>query len=311
MSSSSDDDDSDSIGSVRSRPESPSVRRVRSRDVTLAKIFMRTLSYSDPIIAEWDGKDPGYTKQLFVYAYIDNTTCQSYVTLSSEREKRRKHSLYDKNYDSLMHGGPFSTYVQSCIHNPLSYDPGLYPNSPELATLLPNLMSGSLSFVNSRELRDRHRIYVFDPPPTMGIESNRHHTVTNPVYTYWYKLNNLSGRDNVTQGPPHVETIRDIPEEEFDLNYRIFQNFRLDNPDRTVFGREPQWKHGEPLKQGIPNPNIRRTNYRPRHDPNRGRGNVHGHSRGPSGGGKKNSKRRNKTRRKYRKIKSRRRRVIR
>jgi hypothetical protein len=277
---------SDSDDDIPADPDPPRV--------ILAKIFMRTLSYSVPIIAEWDGKDPGHTKQLFVYAYIHNSTYQSYV---------RNRDIH-KQYDSLMH-----TELLSYIHNPLSYDAYIYPRFTELATLLPNLMSGNLSFPNSRDVRDKHRIYVFDPPPTMGIESNWHPQVTNPVYTYWYRLNNLSGQDHVTEGPPDVETIRDIPEEEFDLNYGIFQNFRPDNADIFLLKREPKG-NGTKLK-GVGKKPL----YPPLHNPNRGRGNVHGHSRGHDPifrrGGKKNSKRRNKTRRKYRKIKSRRRRVIR
>jgi hypothetical protein len=265
MSSSSDDDDSDldSIGSVRSRPESR---------VTLAKIFMSTPNHANPqrpLIAEWDGKDPGHTKQLFVYdAYIRNTTYQSYVTLSSQSENQGN----NLRYSEIMR--------LSYIHDPL-----LHSIYPELATLLPNLMSGTLSFVNRRELRERHRIYVFDPDRTPGIQFKGHFDVVKPMYTYWYKLNNLYGQDYVMEGPPDYEKIREIPQDEFELNYKIFSNFRPDNADMFLLEREsrPRMKF---LKAKRPSRNT-----------------THIHTAG--------GKKRNKTRRKYRKIKSRRSRVMR
>jgi len=265
---SNDDSDSGSIGRIRSRDSSPRVTR-RAPNVILAKIFMVTI---DPTSCqkpkEWDGKDPGHTKRLFVYAHIDNSTYESYVTLSDSSHKRFKYvntlgdgRPYHRDYDKLMQiAGPFSKYFQSCIHNPRAYDSYRWPNSPELETVLRNLMSGTLSFVNSRDVLDLHRIYVFDPDSTP------------PIFTYWYRLNNSSGQDGPMQGPPDDETIRDIPEHEFTSNYKIFRKFRQDNSERHKF-------YGELGKL--------------------------------SRGGKKHSKRRNKTRRKYRKIKSRRRRVVR
>jgi hypothetical protein len=214
-------------------------------------------------------------------------------------------------------GVPFSNYFQSSIHNPGAYNPYRYPNSPELETLLRNLMSGTLSFENSRDVLDKHRIYEFDPPIATGIEHSGHFPVPKPALTYWYRLNNSSGLDKPvplpqrdqrdhqpTQCPPG--TIEDISEEDFKSLYKIFSKFNIANPNSFVLNRELGKR-----PEGI----GKKTNYRPRHDPNRGPGSkVPGLSHGPRisrisrRGGKKHSKRRNRTRRKYRKIKSRRRR---
>ena len=284
MPSSSDDSDhSDSIGRIRSRESRDSSPRVtRPSNVILAKIFMAALDPTSCQPKEWDGTDPGHTNKLFVYADLHNTTYQSYVTLSDRKKKLVEHftqrdSRHSEEYDKLMRTGPFSKYLESCIHNPRAYDSYRWTNSPELETLLRNLMSGTLSFVNRRDVLDRHRIYVFDMPTTLGLSYTGHPEVTNPVYTYWYRLNNSSGQDKVTQGRPDGEMIREIPEEEFTSNYKIFQNFKKANPHSFVFSRETP---------GLPNKyrQLQRT-----------------------AGGKKHSKRRNKTRRKYRKIKNRRR----
>jgi hypothetical protein len=102
-----------------------------------------------------------------------------------------------------------------------------------------------------------------------------------PEFTYWYRLNNSSGQDKVTQDTPDDETIRDIPKDEFDLNYKIFQNFNPDNADMFLLERESR-------------PRMR---FLKAKRPSRNTTHIH------TAGGKK----RNKTRRKYRKIKSRRR----
>jgi len=282
--------------------------------ITLAKIFMSTPNPANsqrPLIAEWDGENPGHTKRLFVYAHIDNSTYEAYVTLSDESRKLLTYvntlgdgRPFHRGYDKLMQTGPFSNYLESCIHNPRGY----WPNYPELETVLRNLMSGTLSFENDRDVLDRHRIYVFDPPITTGIEHSRHFPVSKPALTYWYRLNNTRGQDKVTQGPPGGETIRDIPEDEFMSLYRIFSKFNIANPNTFLLNRE-SFGHLGKRPEGI---GKKTTKYRPLHDPNRGPGSkVPGHSRGLSSshrGGKKHSKRRNRTRRKYRKIKSRRRR---
>jgi hypothetical protein len=268
--------------------------------VTLAKIFMVTPNPANPrklIIKEWDGKNPEYP--LIVYAHIENGTYSSYVTLSDHQKRQlefftERDPRYDENYTRLMHNSwPVSEYFQSCIHNPRAHDPDRYPNCPQLETLIRNLMSGTLSFVNSREIRDRHRIYVFDPDRTLGLKSKRHFDVMKPEFTYWYKLNNLSGRDQITEGPPDDETIREITKDEFDLNYKIFSKFNIANPNTFLLNREFGQLGKRP--EGIRKP-TKPTRY------------LHTHPRPtPRGGGKKHSKRRNKTRRKYRKIKSRRR----
>ena len=297
--------DSDGVPSTESVPE--------PNRVFLAKIFMSTPNPANsqrPLIAEWDGENPGHTKRLFVYAHIDNSTYESYVTLSSLSDKRLKYvntlgdrQPFHRGYDKLMHiGVPFSNYFQSSIHDPGAYNH--YPNYPELETLLRNLMSGTLS--DDRDVLDRHRIYVFDPDRTLGIPSNRSFEVTPPNFTYWYKLNNLSGQDAVTEGPLGVETIREIPQDEFEFNYKIVSNFIPDNVHMAVLNRE-FGQFGKRPK------GIGKTRYLPLHNPNRGRGNVHSHRRGLSHDpiSRRGGKKRNKTRRKYRKIKSRRRRVIR
>lgn len=306
--------DSGSIGRRRHRGRQSRSGRVRSRKlVVLAKIFMST---PDPIpdflnnrkIEPWDGEDPGNTKILFVYAYIHKDTYESYVFLRSGQTT--------PEYNTLMHGTPMHVPYSS-IHNP-------YLKQPGLQRLLKNLMSGTLSFKNSRDPRDQHRIYEFAPPITTGIE---HFGIcpppTKPTSTYWYRLNNLHGGDEITEGLPGLETIRyDIPEDEFKLLYTVVSGFKITN--HTIFlcnreaGQLPRKLSGTPERLLSPE----KTDYRPLHDPNRGPGSkVPGLSRGLSHGprisrisrhgGKKNSKKRNKTRRKYRKIKSRRRRVVR
>lgn len=262
--------------------------------VTLAKIFMSTPNPANsqrPLIAEWDGENPGHTKRLFVYAHIDNSTYESYVTLGDASHKQLTYvsSLGDgrpfhRDYDKRMHIVS-TTYFQSSIHNP--YHLHHWPTYPELETVLKNLMSGTLSFENGRVERDRHRIYVFDPPPTMGIEHSRHFTVSKPMYTYWYKLNNTSGLDRPTDCPPG--TLQDISEYEFTSLYRIFSKFNIANHNTFLLDREP-FGHGtkRPLNINIQTGYLRRFS------------NGHNSHRG--------GKKRNKTRRKYRKIKSRRRR---
>ena len=242
---------------------------------------------------EWNGVNPGHTNRLFVYAHIDNSTYQSYVTVSDASRKQLTHvsSLGDgrpfqRGYDKLMqNAGPFSKYVESCIHNPRAYDSAHWPNYPELETMLQNLMSGAISFENGRVERDRHRIYVFDPPPTMGIEHSRHFTVSKPMYTYWYKLNNTSGLDRPTDCPPG--TLQDISEYEFTSLYRIFSKFNIANHNTFLLDREP-FGHGTKRPLNI----NKQTGYLRRFS------NGHNSHRG--------GKKRNKTRRKYRKIKSRR-----
>lgn len=283
-SSSNDSDSDDGYGSPMHVPVPDPPR------VTLAKIFMVTPNPANPrklIIKEWDGKNPEYP--LIVYAHIENGTYSSYVTLSDHQKRQLKFFTerdprYDENYTRLMHNSwPVSEYFQSYIYNPRAHDPDRHPNYPQLETVLGNLMNGTLSFVNRRDVRDRHRIYMFDTGITPGIKSKRHFDVMKPEFTYWYKLNNLSGRDQITEGPPHDETIRDIPKDEFDLNYKIFQNFNPDNADMFLLERESRTKI---LKAKRPSRNT-----------------THIHTAG--------GKKRNKTRRKYRKIKSRRRLVVR
>lgn len=302
MSLSSDDDSeySDTDDDVLS-VESPVPEPNR---VFLAKIFMSTpnpANSQSPIIAEWDGEDPGHTKRLFVYAHIDNSTYANYVSVGTLKKTQRAKNIYrgqafTPEYVSLMHTGRFSNYLQSSIHNPGAYDPYRSPHYSELETLLRNLMSGMPSFVNI-DVLDQHRIYVFDMPTTLGLTYTGHHEVTTPVYTYWYRLNS---QDKVTQGPPGHETMRYIPEEEFESNYKIFQKFNKANPNQFVFRRETFGNFGK-MPTGIHKPNkpsIYRSIY-PRAGPT------------PNSTYRRGGKKRNKTRRKYRKIKSRRRRVMR
>ena len=269
--------------------------------VFLAKIFMSTPNPNpedrqSPIIAEWDGEDPGHTKRLFVYAHIDNSTYANYVSVGTLKKNQRAKNIYrgevfTPEYVNLMHTGRFSNCcLQSSIHNPGAYDPYRSPHYSELETLLRNLMSGMPSFVNSIDVLDQHRIYMFDTGTTTGISHNRHFNVMKPVFTYWYRLNT---QDKVTQCPPGRETIRDIPEEEFESNYKIFQKFNKANPNQFVFRRETFGNFGK-IPKGINKPSI----YRPIHP-----------RAGPTA--RRGGKKRNKTRRKYRKIKSRRRRVMR
>ena len=294
-SDSDSDSDSGSIGHRRVRQSRS--RQVRSRHEvpTLAKIFM---SRPDPIpgilnnrkIEPWDGEDPGNTKILFVYAYIDKGTYESYVFLRSGQTT--------PEYNTLMHGTPMHVPYSS-IHNP-------YLKQPGLQRLLKNLMSGTLSFKNSRDPRDQHRIYEFAPPITTGIEhSGFCPPPTKPTSTYWYRLNNLHGGDEITQGPPG--TIEDIPEDEFTKLYTVVSGFKIPNHTVFVCKRETTGKlpgNSSRTSGRLLSPSIGNTQsqYLPLYNPNHGRGN-----RNSLRGGKKC----NKTRRKYRKIKSRRRRVIR
>ena len=297
----SDDDDESEVDDVRSmESDLPEPNRV-----FLAKIFMSTPNPNRDdrqkhIIEEWDGKNPGHTKTLFVYACIDNSTYANYVSVPTLKQNQRtkntdRGEAFTPDYVHLMHIGRFSKYLQSSIHNPGAYDASNWPKYPELETLLRNLMSGRPSFVNGIDVLDLHRIYVFDPPTTLDLTYTGHPQVTNPVYTYWYRLNNSSGQDKVTQGPPDDETIRDIPEDEFTSDYKIFQNFNKANPHRFVFSRETFGNFGK-IPKGINKPSKYRSFHpTPRRNSTARRG----------------GKKRNKTRRKYRKIKSRRRRLVR
>ena len=333
------DSDSGSVFSVSSDgvPSPP-----RWPIATLVKIFMSTPNPNRgerPIIKEWDGKNPGHTKTLFVYACIDNSTYANYVSVGTQKQAHRAQNTDDRgnpyipDYGKVMQDRMRDGII-SCLSSPRACN---YPGHPELSTLLPNLMCGIISVDKDRgeaeaeaSLVHMNRIYMFDMPTTPGLIYKGHYSVTPPEFTYWYRLNDGYSGDKLTDGAPVGSTVSiyDQSELESDTNprnatngpiYKIFRNFRPDNPVTFVFGREPYGKGRKILElKGVHKPN-RPTNYRPRHDPNRGPGNVPGHSRGLSlslsrgnrHGGKKHSKRRNKTRRKYRKIKSRRRRVIR
>lgn len=180
---------------------------------------------------------------------------------------------YVPHYDRVMQNETPKQGLISCLYNPKAC---VYPGYTELGTLLPNLMCGILSFENERDLRDRHRIYMFYTPSSPGLTSTTHPTVTPLEITYWYKLNNLHGQDH--EQLPNIDSlisadkIRRVSEKEFEINYDIFRTFKPDNPVTHKLYGELGKRHR---------------------------------------GGKKHSKKRNKTRRKYRKVKSRRRRVVR
>lgn len=292
-----DDDESevDDVLSTGSASDPP--------NVVLAKIFMSTpnpANSQSPIIAEWDGEDPGHTKRLFVYAHIDNSTYANYVSVPTLKKNQRAKNIYrgeafTPDYVNLMHTGRVSNYLQSSIHNPRAYDASNWPYYSELETLLRNLMSGRPSFVNGIDVLDLHRIYVFDMHTTLGLTYTGHPEVTNPVYTYWYRLNR---QDKVTQGPPGRETIRDIPEHEFTSNYKIFSNFNIAHHNQFVFRRETFGNFGK-MPKSIHKLN-KPSKYRSFHPTPRRNSTA-----------RRGGKKRNKTRRKYRKIKSRRRRVMR
>ena len=251
-------------------------------NVVLAKIFTITpdpQNLQKTIIAEWDGTDPGPTKALFVHVCIDNTTYTSYVSVGQQKIKQRKANTimgrpYVPDYDRVMQNETPKQGLISCLHNPKACS---YPGYTELGTLLPNLMCGILSFENER---DRHRIFMFYTPPSPGLTSYSHSKGTKPEFSYWYKLNNLSGQDKETEPDLGSDKIRRVSKNEFGLYYQIFHTFNPDNPVMHNLYRELGKR-----KPGILGKRSR--------------------------GGKKHSKKRNKTRRKYRKIKSRRRRVMR
>lgn len=303
--SSDDDSDSPMVGRRRGRGSRHEARRVRSRHgprVVLAKIFMVTPDPDDrqkTIIAEWDGKDPGHTKKLFVHAKIADTTYESYVTLG-DLDRKRLASLrmlgdgrsYHRDYamrDEILRQG-----IISYIHNP----PKCIRHS-ELSSLLSNFMTGNLSFENERTLRERHRIYMFYTPPSPGLTSTTHLTVTPLEFTYWYKLNNLHGQDDEEQllNLDYLissDRIRRVSETEFELNYPIVDKFNVINGQISRINLESRRNLELP-------PDTKKHRYRP----------LYKDGRRITYGGKKHSKKRNKTRRKYRKIKSRRRRVMR
>lgn len=302
---SSDDDLLENRNRRRGRGSRDEDRRVRSRGprVVLAKIFMVTPDPDDRqknIIAEWDGTDPGHDKKLFVHAKIADTTCEEYLTLG-DLDKRKLDYLRNlgdgRSYhrDYAMRDETPRQGVISYIHNP----PKCIRHS-ELSSLLSNFMTGNLSFENERTLRERHRIYMFYTPPSPGLTSNMHLTVTPLVITYWYKLNNLHGQDDEEQllNLDYLissDRIRRVSESEFELNYPIFDKFKVRNVEMSRIN----------LESGI-NLELQLSRVKPRYTRINGPNSVSG-SRNSRRGGKK----RNKTRRKYRKIKSRRRRVIR
>jgi hypothetical protein len=276
---------------------------------TLAKIYMSTPNPNRGerqrlIIKEWDGKNPGHTKTLFVYACIDNSTYANYVTVGTLKRAQRAQNTYRgepfiPDYVNVMQDSMRDGII-SCLSSPRACN---YPGYPELSTLLPNLMCGIISVDKDRgeaeaeaRLVHMNRIYMFDIPTTPGLIYKGHYNVTPPEFTYWYRLNDGYSGDKLTEGAPVGSTVsiydQSELESDFELEsdsgsskrsrpdnvpiYKIFRNFRPDNADRAVLNRE-----------------FGQLGKRPK-----GRGNH---------GGKKHSKKRNKTRRKYRKIKSRRR----
>lgn len=83
-------DSDSSISSDPSRGSSVSASDADPELVILAKIFTITpdpKNLEKPIIAEWDGTDPGPTKALFVHVCIDNTTYTSYVSVGTAKKK--------------------------------------------------------------------------------------------------------------------------------------------------------------------------------------------------------------------------------
>lgn len=224
-SSSGSDSDSPRIGSRRRRPPPT---------VTLAKIYAASGNWQNPVIREWDGTLPEHDTRLFVYAYISNTTYKSYVSYSTQRKKTID-SLsfqgrpYDVDYTSSMHAQtPWVRFFESYIHIP-------NPQLVELTNILQNFMSGHLSFINGRELRDRHRIYKFEP-----------HAPLVPAHqTYWYKLDKGYNLDNETPTPQSKpDAVHTISHDEFMSNYTIFSRFVPKNVDTYLMEREISGNNG-------------------------------------------------------------------
>jgi hypothetical protein len=232
-SSSDSDSDSDSprIGSRRRRPP----------PVTLAKIYAASGNWQNPVIREWDGTQPENDTRLFVYAYISNTTYKSYVSYSTQRKKTIdsfsfQGRPYDVDYTSSMHAQhPWVRFFESYIHLP-------NPQLVELTNILKNFMSGNLSFINGRELRDRHRIYKFEPQRKLGIT---HAPVVPAHQTYWYKLDKGYNLDNETLTPPSKpDAVHTISHDEFMSNYTILSSFIPKNVDMHLMERETAGRNG-------------------------------------------------------------------
>jgi hypothetical protein len=278
--------------------------------VTLAQIFMSTPNPNRDdrqkhIIEEWDGKNPGHTKTLFVYACIDNSTYANYVSVPTLKQNQRakntdRGEAFIPEYVKVMQQDTREGII-SCLSSPRVCS---YPSYPELKTLLPNLMCGIISVDRNKEeteveadLVHMNRIYMLDIPPTLGLEYTQHFAVTKPEFTYWYRLNDGYNGDKLTGYAPLGSTVsvdwRDLESDSSKskrLNpdvpiYKIFRNFRPDNADLFKFHLETGFLKAKKRRSSSPIPDT--------------------------AGGKKHSKKRNKTRRKYRKIKSRRRRVVR
>jgi hypothetical protein len=233
MYDSGSDSDSPRIGSRRRRSPPP--------PVTLAKIYAASGNWQNTVILEWDGTQPERDTRLFVYAYISNTTYKSYVSYSTQRKKTID-SLsfqgrpYNVDYTSSMHAQtPWVRFFESYIHLP-------NPKLVELTNILQNFMSGNLSFINGRELRDRHRIYKFEPQRKVGTT----HAPLVPTHqTYWYKLDKGYNLDDETPTPPSKpDAVHTISHDEFMSNYIIFSSFVPKNVDTYLMEREIAGNNG-------------------------------------------------------------------
>lgn len=212
--------------------------------VTLAKIFMLNTKDRTAPRLEWHGNDPGDNYALFVYANVSDSTYRSYTHYDSIKQKRNRElnksymawGPYYETYE-CMRSQPFQASLPQ--YTSLLYNKGAHTQKPHLATLLPSLMRGEMSYENDIDPSTRCKIYMFYPPSTQGLTMSGHPTVEDIRHTFWYKLDDIYNgdkefdRDNI-----RPDSIITIGKREFDENYQPYSRFIPPNFPLHIFGRE-------------------------------------------------------------------------
>jgi hypothetical protein len=211
--------------------------------VKLAKIYMLDTKDRKAPRVEWSGYDPGNNYALFVYADVSDSTYRSYTHPDSLRKRSRElnenYMAWGPYYEKFgcMRSQPFQTLLPQ--NTSLLYNKSAHSEKPDLATLLPSLMRGEMSYENGFDHSTRCRIYMFNPPRTPGLTMYGHLPVEHIKHTFWYKLDDIYDgdkefdRDKIPQ-----DSIITIGKREFDDNYRPHYRFIPPNFPLHIFGKE-------------------------------------------------------------------------
>jgi len=218
---------------------------------TLAKIYMLDTKNRSSKPVEWDGEKPREGYVLFVYARLGDSTYSSYTHYDSLKQKRirefNKDSMserWGKYYESYecMRPPPFQASLPP--HTSLLHNERAHTEKPHLATILPNFMSGNMSYENSLDLYNRCRIYMFYPPSTQGLIMSGHSTVEPVKHTFWYKLDTSYNKDKEIEFNRHMrivipaDSIRHISKKELTDYYNPHSQFIPPNFPLHIFGSE-------------------------------------------------------------------------